>query len=182
MMHSRNHSSLATLRNYRLHPKNDIQDRRQKVVVESASVFMSFTQQGMGIKGMLLAGMSQTRVVAHFLVNRATVQRLHNRYVQTGSTRDRPRPGQPRVTTQVQDRHIRVTHLRDRFRTATETAAETVGRHRPRISYRTVQRRPREHGIRPYRAHVGMVLTQPRRGGRAYAVGTASWKQKLAKC
>jgi hypothetical protein len=32
----------------------------------------------------------------------------------------RPRPGQPRVTTDQQDRHIRVQHLRNRFKTAAQ--------------------------------------------------------------
>lgn len=116
--------------------------------------------------GMLMAGTPYAQVARRFGVHRSTIQRLQTRLQQTGSTHDRPRSGQPRVTTPAQDRHIRVMHLRDRFRVPAETASETVGRNRPRISYRTVQRRLRERGIRAYRAHVGMVLTQPRRDNR----------------
>lgn len=116
--------------------------------------------------GMVMAGVSLARVARRFGVHRSTVQRLQMRVQQTGSTRDRPRSGQPRVTTPAQDRHIRTIHLRDRFRVPAETAAETVGRNRPRISYRTVSRRLRERGIRAYRAHVGLVLTRPRRDNR----------------
>jgi hypothetical protein len=39
---------------------------------------------------------------------------------------DRPRPGQPRVTTDQQDRHIRLQQLRNRFKTAASTARETL--------------------------------------------------------
>ena len=35
-------------------------------------------------------------------------------------TQDRPRSGRPRVTTPIQDRRIRLLHLRDRFRSATD--------------------------------------------------------------
>jgi hypothetical protein len=44
---------------------------------------------------------------------------------------DRPRPGQPRVTTDQQDHHIRLQHLRNRFKTAASTVRETPGRHNP---------------------------------------------------
>ena len=76
--------------------------------------------------GMLMAGMSEAAVARHFGVARSTVNRLRKRHYQTGSTRDRPRPGQPRVTTAAQDRYIRLTHLRKKFQTAVETAAQTV--------------------------------------------------------
>ncbi|XP_046562402.1 uncharacterized protein LOC124271353 isoform X2 [Haliotis rubra] len=35
---------------------------------------------------------------------------------QTGTTRDRPRPGQLRVTTPAQDRHVVPTHLKNRLK------------------------------------------------------------------
>ncbi len=116
--------------------------------------------------GMLRAGIRQNDVAHLFGVSPSTVSRLLRRYQDTGATRDRPRPGQRRVTTRAQDRYIRTSHLRDRLRTAVQTAAETPGRARPRISARTVQRRLREEGIRPYRAHVGLDLTAHRRNTR----------------
>lgn len=116
--------------------------------------------------GMVMAGTSAAEVARRFGVHKSTIMRLQRRLQQTGTTRDRPRSGQPRVTTPAQDRHIRATHLRDRFRVPAETAAQTVGRNRPRISYRTVTRRLRERGIRAYRAQVGLVLTRPRRANR----------------
>jgi transposase len=53
--------------------------------------------------GMLAAGVPQGCVARHFGVSQSTISRLSERHRLTGMTRDRPRPGQPRVTTQVQD-------------------------------------------------------------------------------
>ena len=47
--------------------------------------------------GMLMGGISQPAVARHFNVAKSTVLRLVRRLEETGSTRDRPRPGQPRV-------------------------------------------------------------------------------------
>lgn len=116
--------------------------------------------------GMLRSGMTEARVARHFRVHRCTISRLQIRYAETGATADRPRPGQPRVTTRAQDRHMRVSHLRDRFLPASRTAAETIGRHQRQISSRTVRRRLRDQGIRSYRANVGLVLTDRRRETR----------------
>ena len=88
--------------------------------------------------GMLGTGLSQSAVARRFGVAVSTICRLQQRHLQTGSVQDRPRPGQPRVTTAAQDRSIRTAHLRDRFRTATATANATPGRHNNRISRQTV--------------------------------------------
>lgn len=116
--------------------------------------------------GMLNAGMAEREVGRRFGCHRCTITRLSRRYRQTGVTRDRPRSGQPRVTTVAQDRRMRTMHLRDRFMPATESARMFPGRRHPTISPRTVQRRLRERGIRAYRCHVGMVLTPVRRNNR----------------
>ena len=91
--------------------------------------------------GMLQAGTRAGRVAQRFGVHPATISRLRSRLEATGSTDDRPRPGQPRVTTAATDRRIRLLHLRDRFRSASRTAAETPGIRNPRISDQTVRNR-----------------------------------------
>ncbi|MEW8547199.1 MAG: helix-turn-helix domain-containing protein [Candidatus Thiodiazotropha sp.] len=80
--------------------------------------------------GMVRANMSIRQVARHFHCHSSTVSRLLNRVQQTGTTRDRPRPGAPRVTTQRQDNFIRAQHLRHRFLSATATARLIRGRHR----------------------------------------------------
>ena len=53
---------------------------------------------------------------------------------QTGRTNDRPRNGMPRVTSQYQDRYLRLIHIRDRMITAEDTARRTPGLANVRIS------------------------------------------------
>ena len=55
--------------------------------------------------------------------------RLLMRYQLSGTTKDRPRPGQPRMTTPRQDIFIRQRHLRERFLTSSSTAKILLGRH-----------------------------------------------------
>ena len=115
---------------------------------------------------MLLRGCTQQEVATAFGVHQATVQRLQSRLRMFGNTNDRPRSGRPRVTTGRQDRHIRLTHLRNRMQTAVQTAATTAGIHNQRISDQTVRNRLRESGIRAYRPLVGNPLTDCRRRAR----------------
>ena len=72
----------------------------------------------------LAAGVSVADVARQFNCHRNTIIKLQRRYHQNGSVRDRPRSGRPKVTTARQDRHLTLTHLRHRFKTATSTARE----------------------------------------------------------
>ena len=116
--------------------------------------------------GMLMGGMSQAAIARHFRCSRRTISRLIQRHRVSGSVADRRRSGRPRVTSQRQDRHIRVVHLRDRFRTAVQTARETPGTLSNRVSANTVRRRLREAGLRARRPFRGNLLTPHRREAR----------------
>ena len=59
---------------------------------------------------------------------------------QTGRTNDRPRNDRPRVTSQRQDRHLRLIHLRNRMITAEDTARRIPGLANVRILGQTVRR------------------------------------------
>ena len=109
--------------------------------------------------GMLRAGISTREVTRLFNFHQSTVVRLRQRFQTTNNVSDRPRPGQPRVTIDQQDHHIRLQHLRNRFKTAASAARETPGRHNPRISSATVRRRLRENGLRARRPFRGSLLT-----------------------
>jgi transposase len=74
--------------------------------------------------GMLRAGISTREVARLFNCHQSTVVRLRQRFQTTNNVSDRPWPGQPRVTTDQQDRHIQLQHLRNRFKTAASTARE----------------------------------------------------------
>ena len=116
--------------------------------------------------GMLNSNVPSADVARQFGVSPTTITRLRDRLQQTGATADRPRSGRPRVTTPGQDRHIRLTHLRQRFRPATLTARETMGRHNARISDQTVRNRLRCFGLRARRPYRGPILNQARRNTR----------------
>ena len=116
--------------------------------------------------GMLQGGMRTADVARAINCNVRTVRRIRRRYRETGPTADRPHSGRPRVTTPAQDRYIRTSHLRDRYRMATTTARVTPGTHNPSISAQTVRNRLREAGLRACRPVVRQVLTRHHRQQR----------------
>ena len=63
------------------------------------------------------------------------------------------------VTTPVQDLHIRLLHLRDCLRPASQTTDETVGLHNQRISAQIVRYRLKEAHLLARLAHQGLHLT-----------------------
>ena len=129
--------------------------------------------------GMLRAGISTREVARLFNCHQSTVVRLRQRFQTMNNVSDRSRPGQPRVTTDQQDHHIRLQHLRNRFKTAASTARETPGRHNPRISSATVRRRLRENGLRARRPFRGPLLTPRHRQQRlAWARTHLQWTRQ----
>ena len=112
----------------------------------------------------MLRSMNASDVARHFHVSHTTIYRLQERINVTGSAVDRRRTGRPRVTSAAEDRHIRATHLRQRFRSASRTALEWHGTND--ISRYTVCRRLREQGIRcrrPCKKKHLTVINQVRR-------------------
>jgi hypothetical protein len=81
--------------------------------------------------GMVQAGMTHQALADHFNVSRITIPMLMIRLRQTDRTNDRPRNGRPRVTSQRQDRHLRLIHLRNRSATVMTNSSpdhnKTVG-------------------------------------------------------
>ena len=112
---------------------------------------------------MLQGGMRTPDVARAINCNVRTVRRLRQHYRETGQTADCPRSGRPRVTTPAQDRYIRTSYLRDRYRMATTTTRVTPGTHNPSISAQTVRNRLREAGLRACRPVVRQVLTRHHR-------------------
>ena len=65
---------------------------------------------------LILQGRSQRDIAQQFGVHESTISRLVQCLRATGRLTDRPRSGRSRVTTQRQDRHIRLVHLRNRLK------------------------------------------------------------------
>ena len=114
-------------------------------------------QRGQTI-ALLMQGQRQQQVTRHFGVHVSTIERLVLRLRETGRVADRPRSGRPRVTSQCQDRAIRLAHLRNRQLTAMETAENMVGSHIRRIHPKTVRNRLCQFGLRACRPNVGLPL------------------------
>jgi transposase len=126
--------------------------------------------------GMVHAGMTHQAVAYHFNVSRITISRLIIRLRQTYSTYDRPRNVRPRVTSQRQNRYLRLIHLRNRI-TAEDTARRTPGLANVQISGQTVRRRLRESGPQARRPVVGLILKQRHRTARlAWARAHRRWR------
>jgi len=129
--------------------------------------------------GMLEAGGTTAEVAARVGASVQSIRSIRRRFAQTGSTRDLPRSGRPRVTSRAQDRYILNQHLRDRFRSATDTAAVTPGTHNNRMSAQTVRNRLAESGLHGRRPYVGSVLSRRRRNNREqWALRHINWTRQ----
>ena len=91
----------------------------------------------------MLRSMSVNEVAQFFNCHRTTISKLKSRVQRTGSVKDMPRTGRPRVTSAADDRLIQTTHLRNRFKTASSTAREWPGD----LSRKTVSRRLKAVGL-----------------------------------
>ncbi|GFS13641.1 transposable element Tc1 transposase [Elysia marginata] len=107
--------------------------------------------------GMIRGGVSVSTVAHHFNVTRyVTLQRERA----TGSQKDRPRCLGRRKTTDREDTFMRLSLLRDRFKTAGQTTAEinNIRQNNP-ISKWTVLRRLKTFGLRARRPACRTRLT-----------------------
>jgi hypothetical protein len=127
--------------------------------------------------GMVQAGMTHQAVVDHFNVSRITISRLMINLLQIGRTNGRPRNGRPRVTSQRQDRHLRLIHLWNCMITTEDSARRTPGLANVRISGQTVRRRLREYVLQARRPVVGPIIKQRHSSVRlAWARARRRWR------
>lgn len=112
----------------------------------------------------MLRALTIKDVAAHFNVDRRTIGRLKSKFNHTGDVSDHHRSGRPRKTTAAEDREIRTTHLRDRFKSAKETSRNWIGNNN--ISSSTVLRRLASQGLRCRRPVVKQRLTDQHRATR----------------
>jgi len=111
--------------------------------------------------GMLQAGTDVNQVAGAFGVHRTTISRLRDKFANTGSVKDRPRPGQPRKSTAQDDRSITLRVLRNRKITARKLQQDLRRVRNVRLSTATIRRRIKAAGLKSYRPYRGLVLTPP---------------------
>ena len=113
----------------------------------------------------------------HLDVSRITISRLIIRLRQTDRTNDRPCSGKSRVTSQREDRHLRLIHLQNCKITVDDTARRTPVLENVRFSRQTVRRRLRESGLRARRPVVRPIRKQRHRTARwASARARRCWR------
>ena len=113
--------------------------------------------------GMLNSGVRQERVAEHFHVHQSTVSRLQNRYRATGRVRDLPRTAAQRLTSTRQGRYVVASYLRNRFRTARETARAIVGRKGRGLCERVLRRRLAARSLRCRRPSRRQIMAHQQR-------------------
>ena len=101
-------------------------------------------------------------VATFFNTSRKTICLLQQRVVQTGTVKDRPRGGRPPVTLAADNRQITLAHLRNWFKSASETARTF----RISISRQTVMRRLRASVLKCRRPVRRAFLTARHRQAR----------------
>ena len=110
-------------------------------------------------------------------MSRIAISRLLIRLQQTSMTNDIPRNGRPRVTSQRQDRHIRLNHLWNFIITGADTTSKRPSLANVRISGQTVRGRLRESENRERHQVIWTILKQRHRTARlAWARARRRWR------
>ena len=102
--------------------------------------------------------MTHQAIAYHFNVSRITISRLMIRVQQTGRANDKPRSGSMRVTSQRQDRHIRIIHLWNFMITAADAPSRTPSLANVQIDGQPVCSRLRASGYRARHQVIGPIL------------------------
>ena len=90
---------------------------------------------------MVQTGITHQAIIDHFIVSRIAISSLMIRLLQTGRTNDIPCSDRPRMTSQPQDRYLRLIHHRNHMIRAGDTTRRTPGLANVRISGQTDRRR-----------------------------------------
>ena len=126
---------------------------------------LSVVDRGRAI-GMYQQGLSVRLIANRTGVSPSVIQRLKERWQNTGRVEDRPRSGRPRKTTRQQDRHVVLSCLRDRSATAEALRASLRNVSNVNVSTETVRRRLHAAGLKARRAAVRVPLSRNHRTRR----------------
>lgn len=125
---------------------------------------------------MLEEGRSQRYTARTIGVSLSTVQRVLQRFEETGSNIRRPGSGRTRCTTAREDRYMVSTMLRNRFQTAVVVKNHLLRAGGSNPSTCTVRRRLAEANLKPFRPANGPKLERQHRNSRlSYAREHLNW-------
>ncbi|GFX39204.1 transposable element Tcb2 transposase [Trichonephila clavipes] len=129
--------------------------------------------------GWMEMGLSQADAARRLNVSRSVVQRLWDQYQSEDSVSRRPVPGQPRATTNAEDRFLALSARRRRTTTVPQLVADHFQASRRRISATTVQNRLHNAGLYARRPVVCVPLNgRQRRNRLCWAREHVSWTQQ----
>ena len=111
--------------------------------------------------------------------NRRTVDRIAKKMEKNITKENAPREGRPRVTTQAQDRALKIKSVRNRKQTAVSLAAEMKDLNtKINPSVWTVRRRLRDAGLPARKARKKPLLTKAHKKARlAWTKNHANWTE-----
>lgn len=132
--------------------------------------------------GCLDAGMASREVARRFQTSHQSINRIRERYRQTGLFKDMPRSGRPKVTTRAEDRYIINVVARNRFLTGPETRRRLYaarGRGAPPVSVQTVRNRIHSGGFKSRVPAKKPALSQRHKDARmAFSRAHAGWNNR----
>ncbi|GFX44909.1 cytosolic Fe-S cluster assembly factor NUBP1 homolog [Trichonephila clavipes] len=145
------------------------------------AIIVTTPQESMAwrVIGRLESGQTQRRVANAVGVARSVVERLWNRFQETGNVRRRPGAGRPRATTSTDDRYIQLTARRNRTENATQLQRQLLlATGRRRVFSQTVGNRLHEGGLYARRPMVCIPLTPRHHAARRrWAAEHRDWEQ-----
>ena len=116
--------------------------------------------------GMIQAGVTHRRVAVALNRDHRIIDRLWDRYIQTGSTMDRPRSGRPRVTSARDDQYIVNCALRQRSLNSRRLREQFRAGTNINVSDQTIRNRLHARNLRARRHVVRQPLTRRHRIAR----------------
>ena len=124
-------------------------------------------------------GLGQREVARRLAVSHSTIQRLLQRFNETGSVQERRHTGRPRKTTRQEDRYLVLAALRERASTTVTLRGHLRAATGVNISCSTVSRRLHAADLRSRRPAVRPVLTPANRQRRlAWAQQHVTWTRQ----
>lgn len=117
---------------------------------------MAWLQEGVPIR----------EVARRLAVTHSVIQRLRDRFINTGTVEEVRRSGRPRITNVQQDRYVLLMALRDRTATANAIRAQLRATSNVTVSDQTIRNRLHEANLHSRRPAVRPRLTQVHRAAR----------------